>query len=131
MVKGEFRTNVAEGGRNAVTWGVFPGQEVAQSTIIEKESFLAWKVCAVLYALVQELMVSPACRRRPSLSGQSGHRSIPRVLRNGDCSTGYAANGGSSALCTMITKTLTPCGTSCLTRESLSSESFPKPNSRM
>ncbi|GJE87071.1 methylenetetrahydrofolate reductase [Phanerochaete sordida] len=40
---GDFRTNVPEGGRNAVTWGIFPGQEVAQSTIIEKESFLAWK----------------------------------------------------------------------------------------
>ncbi|THG97685.1 hypothetical protein EW026_g4365 [Hermanssonia centrifuga] len=42
-LEGECRTNVSEGGRNAVTWGVFPGQEVAQSTIIEKESFLAWK----------------------------------------------------------------------------------------
>lgn len=30
--------------RNAVTWGVFPGQEIAQTTIIERESFLAWKV---------------------------------------------------------------------------------------
>lgn len=44
---GDFRTNVPEGGRNAVTWGIFPGQEVAQSTIIEKESFLAWKVCPI------------------------------------------------------------------------------------
>ncbi|KAI0929219.1 hypothetical protein AcW1_006218 [Taiwanofungus camphoratus] len=42
-VQGECRTNVPEGGRNAVTWGVFPGQEIAQSTIIEKESFLSWK----------------------------------------------------------------------------------------
>lgn len=41
---GECRSNVPEDGRNAVTWGVFPGQEVAQSTIIEKESFLSWKV---------------------------------------------------------------------------------------
>ena len=30
--------------RNAVTWGVFPGQEIVQSTIIEQESFLTWKV---------------------------------------------------------------------------------------
>ena len=30
--------------RNAVTWGVFPGQEIIQSTIIEQESFLTWKV---------------------------------------------------------------------------------------
>ena len=41
--QGECLTNVPDDGRNAVTWGVFPGQEVAQSTIIEKESFLAWK----------------------------------------------------------------------------------------
>ncbi|THH29589.1 hypothetical protein EUX98_g4598 [Antrodiella citrinella] len=42
-LNGECRTNVPVDGRNAVTWGVFPGQEVAQSTIIERESFLAWK----------------------------------------------------------------------------------------
>ncbi|WVQ85878.1 methylenetetrahydrofolate reductase [Cryptococcus sp. DSM 104549] len=41
--KGEFRTNTEEDAVNAVTWGVFPGQEIAQSTIIEQESFLAWK----------------------------------------------------------------------------------------
>lgn len=35
---------MAEGERNAVTWGVFPGQEIVQSTIIERESFLSWKV---------------------------------------------------------------------------------------
>ncbi|RDB21461.1 Methylenetetrahydrofolate reductase 2 [Hypsizygus marmoreus] len=40
---GECRGNVPEDGRNAVTWGVFPGQEIAQTTIIEKESFLSWK----------------------------------------------------------------------------------------
>lgn len=42
--KGECRGNVPENERNAVTWGVFPGQEIAQTTIIEKESFLSWKV---------------------------------------------------------------------------------------
>ncbi|KAF7295438.1 Methylenetetrahydrofolate reductase [Mycena indigotica] len=40
---GECRGNVPEGGRNAVTWGVFPGQEIVQTTIIERESFLTWK----------------------------------------------------------------------------------------
>jgi methylenetetrahydrofolate reductase (NADPH) len=44
--KGECRSNVPDEGRNAVTWGVFPGQEIAQSTIIEKESFLSWKASA-------------------------------------------------------------------------------------
>ena len=28
---------------NAVTWGVFPGKEIVQPTVVEKESFLAWK----------------------------------------------------------------------------------------
>ena len=41
---GDVRTNVPIGGRNAVTWGVFPGHEIAQSTIIELDSFLSWKV---------------------------------------------------------------------------------------
>ncbi|TFK30211.1 methylenetetrahydrofolate reduct [Coprinopsis marcescibilis] len=41
--KGESRSNVPDEGRNAVTWGVFPGQEVQQTTIIEQESFLSWK----------------------------------------------------------------------------------------
>lgn len=34
---------------NAVTWAVFPGQEIVQSTIIEEVSFLAWKVSLVLF----------------------------------------------------------------------------------
>jgi methylenetetrahydrofolate reductase (NADPH) len=28
---------------NAVTWGVFPGKEIIQPTVIEKVSFLAWR----------------------------------------------------------------------------------------
>ncbi|KAJ7583055.1 methylenetetrahydrofolate reductase-domain-containing protein [Mycena floridula] len=41
--KGDCRSNVSDDGRNAVTWGIFPGQEVVQTTIIERESFLSWK----------------------------------------------------------------------------------------
>ncbi len=26
-----------------MTWAVFPGQEIVQSTMIEQESFIAWK----------------------------------------------------------------------------------------
>ncbi|KAG8973560.1 hypothetical protein FRC05_008628 [Tulasnella sp. 425] len=43
----EFITNLSDEGRNAVTWGVFPGQEIAQSTIIERASFLTWKASRV------------------------------------------------------------------------------------
>lgn len=45
--QGECRTNVPEDGRNAVTWGIFPGQEIVQTTIIERESFLTWKVLPI------------------------------------------------------------------------------------
>ncbi|KAH9993822.1 MTHFR-domain-containing protein [Russula vinacea] len=40
---GELKTNMQDTERNAVTWGVFPGQEIIQSTIIEQESFETWK----------------------------------------------------------------------------------------
>lgn len=45
FTQGDLRTSMDDNGRNAVTWGVFPGQEIVQTTIIERESFLAWKVC--------------------------------------------------------------------------------------
>jgi methylenetetrahydrofolate reductase (NADPH) len=38
-----FSSNLPKGSSNAVTWGVFPNREVLQSTIIEEESFLAWR----------------------------------------------------------------------------------------
>ncbi|KAG1219178.1 hypothetical protein G6F35_007703 [Rhizopus arrhizus] len=42
--KGDFLTNVSDpDAQNAVTWGVFPGKEIIQPTIIEKASFESWK----------------------------------------------------------------------------------------
>jgi len=41
--KGVFFSNVGIEARHPVTWGVFPGQEIAQPTVIEQDSFLAWK----------------------------------------------------------------------------------------
>ncbi len=40
---GELETNAPSEGPNAVTWGVFPGKEIVQPTIVENISFLAWK----------------------------------------------------------------------------------------
>ncbi|KAL8999913.1 MAG: hypothetical protein Q9169_001319 [Polycauliona sp. 2 TL-2023] len=40
---GDARTNSSSDGPNAVTWGVFPGKEIVQPTIVETVSFLAWK----------------------------------------------------------------------------------------
>ena len=41
--KGDLRHNAPNDGPNAVTWGVFPGKEIVQPTIVETISFLAWK----------------------------------------------------------------------------------------
>ncbi|EEB06424.1 methylenetetrahydrofolate reductase Met11 [Schizosaccharomyces japonicus yFS275] len=41
--KGEFKTNASLDSANAVTWGVFPGREIIQSTIIAPVSFQAWR----------------------------------------------------------------------------------------
>ncbi|KAF6240956.1 hypothetical protein HO173_000749 [Letharia columbiana] len=40
---GDLSTNAPSEGPNAVTWGVFPGKEIVQPTIVETISFLAWK----------------------------------------------------------------------------------------
>lgn len=41
---GNLSSNHPDGSKaNAVTWGIFPGREVLQPTIVEKVSFLAWK----------------------------------------------------------------------------------------
>jgi len=40
---GRLRTNAPDDCANAVTWGVFPGKEIVQPTIVEVNSFLAWK----------------------------------------------------------------------------------------
>ncbi|KAI7784854.1 methylenetetrahydrofolate reductase 1 [Diaporthe eres] len=40
---GNLATNTPSEGPNAVTWGVFPGKEIVQPTIVESISFLAWK----------------------------------------------------------------------------------------
>jgi methylenetetrahydrofolate reductase (NADPH) len=39
----DLKTNAPGDGPNAVTWGVFPGKEIVQPTIVETISFLAWK----------------------------------------------------------------------------------------
>jgi methylenetetrahydrofolate reductase (NADPH) len=40
---GNLKTNAPSDEPNAVTWGVFPGKEIVQPTIVETISFLAWK----------------------------------------------------------------------------------------
>jgi methylenetetrahydrofolate reductase (NADPH) len=42
--KSQFKTNMEKGDANAVTWGVFAGQEIVTTTLIEEISFRTWKV---------------------------------------------------------------------------------------
>ncbi|KAG1876427.1 methylenetetrahydrofolate reductase-domain-containing protein [Suillus subalutaceus] len=41
--QGDLRTNTHSDGPNAVTWGIFPGKEIIQPTVVEALSFMAWK----------------------------------------------------------------------------------------
>ncbi|KAG0226223.1 hypothetical protein BGW42_003817 [Actinomortierella wolfii] len=41
--RGDLQTNSQSDGPNAVTWGVFPGKEIVQPTVVEVVSFVAWK----------------------------------------------------------------------------------------
>ena len=44
-LKGEINvTNCDSEQPNAVTWGVFPGKEIIQPTVVDPISFLYWKV---------------------------------------------------------------------------------------
>merc|ERR1719443_134673 len=40
---GQVRSNVDDRNVNAVTWGIFPGKEVVQPTVVDSQSFLVWK----------------------------------------------------------------------------------------
>ncbi|XP_008692942.1 methylenetetrahydrofolate reductase isoform X2 [Ursus maritimus] len=42
-VKGENITNAPELQPNAVTWGIFPGREIVQPTVVDPVSFMFWK----------------------------------------------------------------------------------------
>ena len=54
--RGDLRTNTKSDGPNAVTWGVFPGKEIIQPTIVEAVSFMAWKVRVLLVLLKDEIV---------------------------------------------------------------------------
>jgi len=81
-LEGDCRTNVADGGRNAVTWGVFPGQEVAQSTIIERESFLAWKEEAFSFWAEWASYYSPDSEERALLDSVREKRWLVSIIHH-------------------------------------------------
>lgn len=46
-LQGENITNAPKLQPNAVTWGIFPGREVIQPTVVDPVSFMFWKVPAL------------------------------------------------------------------------------------
>ncbi|SCU78063.1 LADA_0A03620g1_1 [Lachancea dasiensis] len=56
---------------NAVTWGIFPGREVLQPTIVEKVSFLAWK--EEFFQILEEW---------GSILGEQGHSESAELLKS-------------------------------------------------
>jgi len=58
-VAGEVISN-CEGTINAVTWGVFPNEEVKQPTVVDSNSFLTWKEEAFSLWLVEWASIYPA-----------------------------------------------------------------------
>jgi len=79
---GECQGNVPDGGRNAVTWGVFPGQEIAQTTIIEKESFLSWKEEAFSIWSDWALCYRPGSEERKTLESVRDERWLVSILHH-------------------------------------------------
>ena len=42
-VDGEHHTNLRKDAVSAVTWGIFPGKEIIQPTVVDVETFHIWK----------------------------------------------------------------------------------------
>ena len=51
----QVRSNVGQSSVNAVTWGVFPGKEVVQPTVVDPHSFSVWKVHCLASAVCVQM----------------------------------------------------------------------------
>merc|ERR550514_1737727 len=80
--KGEVKTNVKGASVNAVTWGVFPGQEIIQPTVVDYQSFMAWKDEA--FALWNDWieLYEPASESRKLLQGIKDTHFLVNIVDN-------------------------------------------------
>jgi len=76
---GDLRTNTRSEGPNAVTWGVFPGREILQPTIVEAVSFMAWKVRDSLSCNLSESTFGRTRRSNWVYNGQRSTVQEPQV----------------------------------------------------
>jgi methylenetetrahydrofolate reductase (NADPH) len=106
-----FRTNMAPGEVNAVTWGVFPGQDLVTTTLIEELSFKAWKVRSA-GASPSQSHPTRVDRKRPFRSGTSGSDSTRRRRRAESSSRASSRTAGLCRSCTTTTKTVAGSGAS-------------------
>lgn len=53
----QVRSNVGQSDVNAVTWGVFPGKEVVQPTVVDPHSFSVWKVSSHPPVFVADMLL--------------------------------------------------------------------------
>ncbi|EPQ30510.1 uncharacterized protein PFL1_02036 [Pseudozyma flocculosa PF-1] len=80
--RGAFQSNLGEGEVNTVTWAIFPGKEIVQSTIIEKESFEAWREEAFAIWSEWELLFPPASATRQLLRNIGEERWLVTVVHH-------------------------------------------------
>lgn len=80
--RGDLSTNTRSDGPNAVTWGVFPGKEIIQPTIVEAVSFMAWKDEA--YELGQQwaLVYEPVSPSRKLITELMENSYLVNVVHN-------------------------------------------------
>ncbi|KAN0064945.1 methylenetetrahydrofolate reductase 1 [Thecaphora frezii] len=80
--KGDFQSNLGEGEVNTVTWAIFPGKEVVQSTIIEKESFEAWREEAFAIWSEWELLFAPQSATHKLLKSIGDERWLVTIVHH-------------------------------------------------
>lgn len=83
----ELKTNNANEAPNAVTWGVFPGKEIVQPTIVEAVSFMAWKVSQTLSTHQRHTNDVVMIRTKRSNLESNGHNSMNPILHLASSST--------------------------------------------
>lgn len=84
---GDLRTNTHSEGPNAVTWGVFPGKEIIQPTIVEAVSFMAWKASSRAVCNIEFLLITLLSYRTRLMSWASnGLKYTMRIHRRGSLS---------------------------------------------
>lgn len=106
---------------NAVTWAIFPGQEIVQSTIIDDVSFVSWKVRSTFLSFFSNLQLTllplvslvASYRRKLSRSGKTGPTStLPTPLLGRFCRS-WETSSGWFRSCITITRIPTDWEGSC------------------